>query len=87
MERMFNADSSFADFFFSCAEAEHKDPATKSTAVTQAVRVLAKNLDNHPDCWNTHLWIALILSDKDEDCSLEARVEEAILIKQHIDVS
>lgn len=63
------------------------DPAAKTKAITEGIVALEKNLELAPNCPNTHKWIAILLASKDEHESLKHKIEEAFIIREHLEVS
>jgi len=60
------------------------DPAAKTKAITEGIVALEKNLELAPNCPNTHKWIAILLASKDEHESLKHKIEEAFIIREHL---
>lgn len=62
------------------------DPAEKLKAITDGVSTLEKLLEVSPNCPNTHKWIAILLASKDDHESLKQKIEEAFVIREHLEV-
>lgn len=68
-------------------EAEYKGTGPKHKAIAEAIEILKKNLAVNEHCWNSHLWFAIVLGSKDKHDSFKQQIEEAFIIREHVDVS
>ncbi|OQR69308.1 regulator of microtubule dynamics protein 1-like [Tropilaelaps mercedesae] len=54
-------------------------------AIQQGLEILRANLEKTPKCPNTHKWIAILLGSKDKHNSFKEQIEEAFLIREHLE--
>ncbi|XP_003738990.1 regulator of microtubule dynamics protein 1 [Galendromus occidentalis] len=66
-------------------EAEFKGSVPKHKAIEASLKILTKNLEIAPDCWNSHVWFAIILGCKEKHESFKQQIEEAFIIREHLD--
>ncbi|XP_003738987.1 regulator of microtubule dynamics protein 1 [Galendromus occidentalis] len=61
------------------------EAAAKTKAINEGIVALEENLKLAPNCPNTHKWIAILLASKDQHDSLKHKIEEAFIIREHLE--
>lgn len=68
---------------FKLAE-KNGEPSELKRAIAEGVERLRTNLRVAPRCANSHKWIAIMLASKEEHDTFKQKLEEALIIKEHL---
>lgn len=60
------------------------EPSEMKRAISEGLERLNAALKVAPKCANTHKWIAILLASKEEHESFKQRIEEAVIIREHL---